>query len=123
MIATAVPMGPDCDIVDHAQAALAEAALQPAVFVPALFQDDAADTLSAALGHTIIRRESPPAALRRELWLIDTDTGSGVRITTGPANGTGREVLVAEHIAPGDQPHLFDRLVAAIPPTASAVHR
>ena len=86
------------DVVDHAQAALTDAAF------------------------TIVRRESPPGALCREVWLIDTDTGSGIRMSAGPAVGVRRDVRVAEHIEPGDQPGLFERVVAAIPPAISA-HR
>lgn len=110
------------DVVDHAKAALADAAFESAVFVAELFRSDAAELLTAALGHAIVQRESPPGALCREVWLIDTDTGSGIRMSAGPAVGVRRDVRVAEHIAPGDQPGLFERMVAAIPPGISA-HR
>ncbi|MEV6871661.1 hypothetical protein [Amycolatopsis sp. NPDC051128] len=104
---TTVPVSAIGDVVDEAICAVQNRPLQSAVYIPQLVTSGIADVLSAALGRLIVHRQGPTEDL-----LVDTRSGSAVRIVLDSHSGARPAMYIAEYISDGGEPYLFDRLVA-----------
>ncbi|WP_410659545.1 hypothetical protein [Amycolatopsis sp. lyj-112] len=102
---------PPADVIDHALTALQARRLTKVTYLAELDRDDAGARLTTALGRLIEQRSSG-----REQIFVDVRTGSVVRILLdrGDRDDKGAPAaFMAEYVALGAEPRLYQRLVDA----------